>query len=62
MAQADDFYVFERARVGSEGEARAYKVSRVTGRAPKCPVCGDNPTITALIDYDQFCGAPGAQH
>lgn len=21
-----------------------------------CPVCGTNPTITELIDYDQFCG------
>jgi len=25
-------------------------------RDPHCPVCGDNPTITALIDYEQFCG------
>ncbi len=25
-------------------------------RDPQCPICGDNPTITALIDYDQFCG------
>jgi molybdopterin/thiamine biosynthesis adenylyltransferase/rhodanese-related sulfurtransferase len=25
---------------------------------PKCPVCGPNPTITDLIDYDQFCGIP----
>jgi adenylyltransferase/sulfurtransferase len=23
---------------------------------PECPVCGDNPTVTALIDYDHFCG------
>ncbi len=23
---------------------------------PKCPVCGDNPTIKELIDYDAFCG------
>jgi adenylyltransferase/sulfurtransferase len=23
---------------------------------PKCPLCGENPTIKALIDYDQFCG------
>jgi molybdopterin/thiamine biosynthesis adenylyltransferase/rhodanese-related sulfurtransferase len=21
-----------------------------------CPVCGANPTVTKLIDYDQFCG------
>lgn len=25
-------------------------------RNPECPVCGDNPTITELIDYDTFCG------
>ncbi len=24
-------------------------------RDPNCPVCGDNPTITSYIDYDQFC-------
>ncbi|MEW6201352.1 MAG: molybdopterin-synthase adenylyltransferase MoeB [bacterium] len=24
-------------------------------RSPACPVCGDNPTITELIDYEQFC-------
>ena len=23
---------------------------------PDCPVCGDNPTIKELIDYEQFCG------
>lgn len=23
---------------------------------PQCPVCGDNPTITELIDYEEFCG------
>jgi adenylyltransferase/sulfurtransferase len=23
---------------------------------PECPVCGDHPTITKLIDYEQFCG------
>src|SRR6185369_9524066 len=25
-------------------------------RDPACPVCGDNPTVKALIDYEQFCG------
>ncbi len=24
-----------------------------------CPVCGEHPTITKLIDYEEFCGAPG---
>jgi adenylyltransferase/sulfurtransferase len=23
---------------------------------PDCPVCGTHPTVTELIDYDQFCG------
>ncbi len=27
-------------------------------RDPKCPVCGDAPTITRLIDYEAFCGMP----
>jgi adenylyltransferase/sulfurtransferase len=25
---------------------------------PDCPVCGTNPTVTKLIDYNQFCGIP----
>ena len=25
-------------------------------RNPDCPVCGDHPTVTELIDYQQFCG------
>ncbi|HYZ85783.1 MAG TPA: molybdopterin-synthase adenylyltransferase MoeB, partial [Bryobacteraceae bacterium] len=27
-------------------------------RDPECPVCGDHPTVTKLIDYQQFCGVP----
>jgi adenylyltransferase/sulfurtransferase len=27
-------------------------------RDPECPVCGDHPTVTKLIDYEQFCGVP----
>jgi adenylyltransferase/sulfurtransferase len=30
-------------------------------RNPGCPVCGDHPTITALIDYEAFCGVPGRE-
>ena len=31
-------------------------------RDPDCPVCGTHPTVTKLIDYDQFCGiVPAAQ-
>ena len=28
---------------------------------PDCPVCGTHPTVTALIDYEQFCGVSPAQ-
>ena len=28
---------------------------------PECPVCGTNPTVTELIDYEQFCGMPAAE-
>ena len=31
---------------------REYKIPK----DPNCPVCGKNPTITELIDYNQFCG------
>lgn len=27
-------------------------------RDPDCPICGDNPTVTELIDYEAFCGVP----
>ena len=27
-----------------------------TRRDPKCPLCGDIPSVTELIDYDVFCG------
>lgn len=37
-------------------EFREFKVRK----DPKCPVCSANPTITELIDYDQFCGIPQA--
>ena len=29
---------------------------------PECPVCGKNPTVTELIDYEQFCGVPSNDH
>ncbi len=36
---------------------RTVKVRRNKG----CPLCGDEPTVTELIDYEQFCGiAPPA--
>ena len=37
-----------------EGETRVVRWNR----NPACPVCGDQPSIHALIDYEQFCGMP----
>lgn len=36
---------------------REFKVRR----DPSCPVCSEHPTITAPIDYEQFCGIPQAR-
>ncbi|MFO8074555.1 MAG: molybdopterin-synthase adenylyltransferase MoeB [Egibacteraceae bacterium] len=29
---------------------------------PECPVCGEHPTVTELIDYEEFCGVPAHDH
>ena len=31
-------------------------------RNPQCALCGQNPTITELIDYEEFCGIRGEEH
>jgi sulfur-carrier protein adenylyltransferase/sulfurtransferase len=36
---------------------RAFKVKRNAN----CPVCGDRPTVTQLIDYEEFCGVRGGE-
>src|SRR5579862_7850604 len=28
---------------------------------PECPVCGEHPTVTKLIDYQEFCGIRGEE-
>ena len=38
----------------AELEFKTFKLRR----DPNCPVCGDHPTITKPIDYEQFCGVP----
>jgi adenylyltransferase/sulfurtransferase len=37
-----------------DAEFREVKVAK----APDCPVCSHQPTVTKLIDYHQFCGVP----
>ncbi|PIC35431.1 hypothetical protein B9Z55_014792 [Caenorhabditis nigoni] len=39
---------------GREGKSRTIRLRK---RDPKCAVCGDEPSITAPIDYVLFCGA-----
>jgi sulfur-carrier protein adenylyltransferase/sulfurtransferase len=29
---------------------------------PDCVVCGTHPSVTKLIDYEEFCGVPGFDH
>jgi molybdopterin/thiamine biosynthesis adenylyltransferase/rhodanese-related sulfurtransferase len=29
---------------------------------PKCKICGPEPEVTELIDYEEFCGVPGHDH
>jgi len=35
----------------------SFRTPRLRGRNLKCHVCGDEPSITQLVDYVQFCGA-----
>ena len=38
-------------------DALAMKFTELKLRKDKnCPICGDNPTIKELVDYEQFCG------
>ncbi len=37
-------------------ELRIHKLRR----DPDCPVCGEHPTVTSLIDYEEFCGLRAA--
>ena len=39
-----------------DGLEMAYRTVKVR-KDPNCAVCGENPTVTELIDYDAFCGA-----
>lgn len=44
-------------------DALAMKFREVKLRKnPECPVCGPNPSITHLIDYEQFCGIRGEEY
>lgn len=35
----------------------SFRKIKLRERNSKCKVCGDSPSITTLIDYEQFCGS-----
>jgi adenylyltransferase/sulfurtransferase len=40
-----------------DGPDCSFRKVRVRDRNPTCAVCGSEPSVTALIDYEQFCGS-----
>ena len=40
-----------------DGFGGMFRTVKLRGHKSSCEVCGDNPTITHLIDYEQFCGS-----
>lgn len=40
-----------------DGSTSTFRNVKLRPRNLDCVVCGDNPTIKELIDYEQFCGA-----
>jgi molybdopterin/thiamine biosynthesis adenylyltransferase len=43
-----------------EGMDMSFRTLRLR-RNPDCPLCGDHPTVTELIDYETFCGMPASE-
>ena len=40
-----------------DGLLGRFRTVKLRGRQPDCAVCGEEPTVTRLVDYVQFCGA-----
>ena len=40
-----------------DGLDGTFRTIKLRGRQSKCAVCGNNPTVTSLINYEEFCGA-----
>ncbi|HVH64244.1 MAG TPA: molybdopterin-synthase adenylyltransferase MoeB [Candidatus Dormibacteraeota bacterium] len=43
-----------------EGEDMTFRELKLK-RSKACPLCGDNPTVHGLIDYEAWCGAPAME-
>lgn len=40
-----------------DGLNGTFRKIKLRERKPTCVVCGDNPSVTVLQDYEQFCGS-----
>uniref|UniRef100_A0A1X7SR26 Rhodanese domain-containing protein n=1 Tax=Amphimedon queenslandica TaxID=400682 RepID=A0A1X7SR26_AMPQE len=40
-----------------DGFSGTFRHIKLRERNPECSICGDDPTIKELIDYEQFCGS-----
>jgi adenylyltransferase/sulfurtransferase len=49
--------VLSKSMLLFDGSDCSFRKVRVRDRNPSCAVCGSEPSITALIDYEQFCGS-----
>jgi len=49
--------VLSKSMLLFDGSDCSFRKVRVRDRNPSCAVCGSEPSVTALIDYEQFCGS-----
>ncbi|KAG1682250.1 Adenylyltransferase and sulfurtransferase MOCS3 [Nymphon striatum] len=54
-AAADGIYT--QRLLAFDGRFGTFRDIKLRPRQPNCVVCGDSPSVTDLIDYEQFCGA-----
>lgn len=52
-----DTAVYGQRMLLFDGLEGAFRNVRLRGRKKDCAICGPEPSITSLIDYEQFCGA-----
>ena len=58
-----EYYNLPKTEKDPEPKSSILQTEVKLRRNPACPLCGDNPTVTELIDYEIFCGltAPETQ-
>lgn len=52
--------ILSRSLLLLDGVDTRFRTIKLRDRMKTCVVCGASPTVTELIDYEQFCGAPAA--